>query len=374
MAEAGTTRKTTTDYEKSWNTLWGLLGPPKPRVGTEDIAIFTRQLSTMISAGIPLMESLDVLAQQQSDEGFQRVLNEIVDDVRSGEDFSGALEKHPNLFTRIYVNMARAGEASGNLDTVLTRLAEYMESAEQLKREIKSAMTYPVISLCLIIAIAGALMIFIVPKFKEIFESIGMELPAITKITLAASLFMKANVWYIIGGAVVFFFLLKMYISTDFGEWQWHWFLLHLPVFGSLFRKVSIARFAQTYATLIRSGVPILGALEITAETAGNRIISEAIHDAREEVRQGEHLGPPLEETGVFPIMVTKMISIGEQSGALEELLEKIAEFYNQQVEATVNQLTSLIEPVLISLMGLIVGGIVLAIFLPILNIQSAVQ
>ncbi len=373
MAEARTAA-TPENYEKNWNTLWGLLGPPKPKVGTEDIAIFTRQLSTMISAGIPLMESLDVLAQQQQDKGFKLVLNQIVEDVRGGEDFSSALEKHPNLFTRIYVNMARAGEASGNLDTVLTRLAEYMESAEQLKREIKSAMTYPVISLFLIVAIAGALMIFIVPKFKTIFDSIGMDLPAITKATLAVSLFLKANIWKILGGAVVGGILFKMYISTDIGEYQWHWVLLHLPIFGPLFQKVSIARFAQTYATLIRSGVPILGALEITAETAGNRIISDAIHDSREEVRQGEHLGPPLEETGVFPIMVTKMISIGEQSGALEQLLEKIAEFYNQQVEATVNQLTDLIEPILISLMGLIVGGIVLAIFMPILNIQSAVQ
>jgi len=371
MAEA---RATTKNYDKNFNNLWGLLGPPKPSAGTEDIAIFTRQLSTMISAGIPLMESLDVLAQQQQDEGFKLVLNEIVDDVRGGEDFSSALEKHPNLFTRIYVNMARAGEASGNLDTVLTRLAEYMESAEQLKREIKSAMTYPVISLFLIIAIAGALMLFIVPKFKTIFESIGMDLPWITEVTLQTSIFMQNYVWYILGSVVVFFVLFKMYISTDFGEYHWHWFLLHLPIFGSLFQKVSIARFAQTYATLIRSGVPILGALEITAETAGNRIISDAIHESRDEVRQGEHLGPPLEETGVFPIMVTKMITIGEQSGALEQLLEKIAEFYNQQVEATVNQLTSLIEPILISLMGLIVGGIVLAIFLPILNIQSAVQ
>ena len=364
------------DDQPGWNRLWGLLPPPKPRVGTEDIAIFTRQLSTMISAGIPLMESLDVLAQQQEDPGFERVLNEIVDEVRSGEDFSTALSNYPNQFAKIYVSMAEAGEASGNLDTVLTRLAEYMESAEQLKREIKSAMTYPVISLFLIVGIAMGLMVFIVPKFKKIFESIGggMDLPAITQFTLAVSMFLQTNFWYVVIGAIALYGIWYFYTGTDIGEWHWHWFLLKVPIFGSLFRKVAIARFAQTYATLIRSGVPILGALEITAETSGNRVIEDAVLESREEVRQGEHLGPPLEETGVFPIMVTKMIEIGEEAGALEELLEKISEFYNQQVEATVNQLTSLIEPILISFMGIIVGGIVLAIFLPILNIQSAVQ
>ncbi len=376
MANQRTAAGSASSDEPGWNRLWGLLPPPKPRVGTEDIAIFTRQLSTMISAGIPLMESLDVLAQQQEDPGFERVLNEIVDDVRSGEDFSSALSKYPNQFTKIYVSMAEAGEASGNLDTVLTRLAEYMESAEQLKREIKSAMTYPVISLFLIIAISMGLMIFIVPRFKKIFDSIGggMDLPGITRVTLAVSLFLQSYYLYVFFGALVLYGLWYFYTSTDIGEWHWHWFLLKLPIFGPLFRKVAIERFAQTYATLIRSGVPILGALEITAETAGNRVIEDAVLESREEVRQGEHLGPPLEKTGVFPIMVTKMIEIGEEAGALEELLEKIAEFYNQQVEATVDQLTSLIEPILISLMGVIVGGIVLAIFLPILNIQSALQ
>lgn len=376
MANQTTAAGSSSSDEPGWNRLWGLLPPPKPRVGTEDIAIFTRQLSTMISAGIPLMESLDVLAQQQEDPGFERVLNEIVDEVRSGEDFSTALSNYPNQFTKIYVSMAEAGEASGNLDTVLTRLAEYMESAEQLKREIKSAMTYPVISLFLIVGIAMGLMVFIVPKFKKIFDSIGggMELPGITQFTLSVSLFLQTNFWYVVLGAIALYGLWYFYTSTDMGEWHWHWFLLKVPIFGPLFRKVAIARFAQTYATLIRSGVPILGALEITAETSGNRVIEDAVLESREEVRQGEHLGPPLEETGVFPIMVTKMIEIGEEAGALEELLEKISEFYNQQVEATVNQLTSLIEPILISFMGIIVGGIVLAIFLPILNIQSAVQ
>lgn len=374
MANQPTAAKSSSD-EPGWNRLWGLLPPPSPRVGTEGVAIFTRQLSTMISAGIPLMESLDVLAQQQTDPGFERVLNEIVDEVRSGEDFSSALSNYPNLFSKIYVSMAEAGEASGNLDTVLTRLAEYMESAEQLKREIKSAMTYPVISLFMIVTIAMGLMIFIVPQFKKIFESIGgLELPMITQVTLTTSLLIQNNWHWLIIGGFILYGIFYFYTQTDFGEWTWHWFLLQMPVFGSLFRKVAIARFAQTYATLIRSGVPILGALEITAETAGNRVIEDAVLESREEVRQGEHLGPPLEETGVFPIMVTKMITIGEEAGALEELLEKIAEFYNQQVEATVNQLTSLIEPILIGVMGVIVGGIVLAIFLPILNIQEAVQ
>ncbi len=364
----------TAKAEASWKTLGGLLGPPSPRVGPEEIAVFTRQLSTMLGAGIPLMESLDVLAEQQTDPGFTRVLNEIVEHVRGGGDFSSALEDYPGLFTRIYVSMVEAGEASGNLDTVLDRLAGYLESAEQLKREIKSAMTYPVVSLGLIFLIAGGLMFFIVPKFKKIFETIGMELPWITKFILNLSIFLKSNVLPMLGALAVIGVLFYFWKNSDWGERQFHWILLKVPIFGPLFRKVAIARFTQTYATLIRSGVPILGALEITATTAGNRIIEDAVLDAKEEVRQGEQLGEPLEETGVFPVMVTKMISIGEKAGALEDLLDKIAEFYNQQVESTVQQLTSLIEPLLISVMGIVVGGIVLAIFLPILNIQEAVQ
>lgn len=360
------------DEEKS---IWekDLFGPPAPRVDTEDIAIFTRQLSTMIGAGVPLLEALEILQEQQQDRGFSRVLAEIVEDVRSGQDFSDALEPHDDLFNKIFRSMAEAGEASGNLDTILERLAQFLERAEELKRQIKSAMTYPIVSLCMIIGITICLMVFIVPQFKEIFHSLGVELPFLTQVVLSISDFMR-NQWMILfGGIGVLITAFILYTRTDFGKRHWHRFLLIVPVFGPLFQKVSIARFSQTYSTLIKSGVPILEALDITASTTGNVIIEDAIMEAKDEVRQGERLGEPLAETGEFPMMVTRMISIGEKAGALEVLLDKIAQFYNQQVEATVEQLTSLIEPILISFMGTIVGGIVIAIFLPIIKITQAV-
>ncbi len=346
-------------------------GGPRAKIDAEALAIFTRQLSTMVSAGIPLLESLEILSE---DPQYSVVATKVVERVRSGTDFSEALSTYPKIFSKIYISMVKAGEASGQLDGILSRLAEYMESSEALKREIKSAMTYPVVSLCMVILITVGLMVGIVPKFKSIFESLGVELPVITQVLLALSDAMK-NYWYlwILGiGLIIGAFL--FWKSTNKGERQWHWVVLRLPVFGTLFRKVALSRFSRTFSTLIQSGVPILGALEIVANTTGNRIIEDAIMVARESVRKGETLGEPLSKCDVFPPMVTRMISIGERSGALEQLLEKIAEFYDQQVKATVEALTSLIEPLLIGLMGGLVGGIVLAIFLPILKIQEAVR
>ncbi|MBI2922584.1 MAG: type II secretion system F family protein [Planctomycetes bacterium] len=351
-------------------------GNPRPHVSNEDLAVFTRQLATMISAGIPLLECLEILEEQAEDPGFKFVLDTILARVRGGSDFSESLAEHPKLFTRIYVSMIKAGEAGGALDAILNRLAEYMEATEKLRREIKSAMTYPVVSLCLILLITVGLMVGIVPKFNEIFVGLNMEdkLPAPTKVLLLTSKFMKTQ-WYIwVGGMIGLFVAFKVWKSTPAGERQWHWLSLRAPIFGTLMSKVCISRFARTFATLVQSGVPILGALEIVAATSGNRIVEDAINSARESVRKGETLGEPLAKSGVFPLMVTRMISIGEKSGALQQLLEKISEFYDQQVEATVAALTSLIEPLLIAVMGVLVGGIVLAIFLPILKIQEAVR
>jgi len=353
----------------------GLFGPPRARVGTRDIAVMTRQLSTMISAGIPLLESMEILHEQASDPGFKLALDKIIERVRAGSDFSTALGEHPKLFTRIYQNMIKAGEASGQLDVILQRLADYMESVEELKREIKAAMTYPVISLVLILSITVGLVVGIVPKFQVIFQQLGMtKLPAPTEILLKISVAMREQ--YVMLGActiaiVVGFF---MYIRTKPGLRQWHWFLLHAPVFGPLFRKVAISRFSRTFATLIQSGVPMLGALDIVASTAGNVLVEEAVLKAKDAVSKGETLGDPLTATRVFPPMVTRMISIGEKTGALEKLLMKIAEFYDQEVRATVKALTSLIEPLLIATMGLIVGFIVLSIFLPIIQIQETLS
>ena len=269
--------------------------------------------------------------------------------------------------------MIKAGEASGQLDIILIRLAEYLESAQALKREIKSAMTYPVISLTLILLIVVGLMVFIIPQFEKIFKGLGVELPLPTKILMAMSTIMKSYYWAwvpaIIGLIVGFMAIIK----TNKGEYYYHWLNLRLPVFGDLFRKVAISRFARTFSTLIKSGVPILGALEIVASTSGNRLLENAINTAKENVRKGETLSEPLSRSKIFPPMVTRMIGIGEKSGALEALLEKIAEFYDQQVKAAVEGLTSMIEPLMIGMMGVIVGGIVIAIMMPIFEIQKSI-
>jgi type IV pilus assembly protein PilC len=353
-----------------------LFGPPKPHVSGKDIAVMTRQLSTMISAGIPLLESLEILQEQADDAGFKLALGNISERVRGGSDFSDALGAHAKIFSRIYINMVKAGEAGGQLDTILKRLADYMEANEALKREIKSAMTYPVISLCMILAITIGLMVGIVPKFEEIFLNLGSRdrLPGPTVFLLDLSRFMTEQ-WYAwVGPLILLPFGFVAYRKTKSGERHTDWLFLHLPIFGPLFHKVAVSRFTRTFATLLQSGVPMLGALEIVASTAGNRIVEDAILFARDHVRKGEPLGEPLGSTKVFPAMVTRMIAIGEKSGALEQLLEKISDFYDSEVKTTVEALTSLIEPLMIGVMGLLVGGIVLAIFLPIIKLQEMMQ
>ncbi len=353
-------------------------GDPRPHVKADDMVLFTRQMATMIGAGIPLLECLEVQAEQVSDKGFRCAIRRIAESVRQGSDLSASLALYPKVFQPMYINMIRAGEASGQLDEILVRLAEYEESSVQLRREIKAAMTYPVISLALITGITLFLMVGILPKFKQIFDNLmasnpKASLPGITRFMLTLSLAMREN--FLVGTVAIVGIIIAIvvYIRTPPGEYQWHWLKLRLPVFGPLFRKVAMSRFSRTFATLIRSGVPILGALEIVAGTAGNRIVSDAVMVAKESVRQGNTLAEPLAKSGVFPPMVTRMISIGEKSGAMEGLLVKISEFYDQQVSATVESLTSLIEPIMIGIMGVMVGSIVLSVFLPILKLQQLV-
>ncbi len=346
---------------------------PKPRVSSADLVIFTRQFATMIGAGLPVMECLDILAEQADDPGFKACLYKICNDVRSGTDLSSALGRHPRVFPEIYVNMIRAGEASGQLDTILVRLSEYMEASESLKRKIKSAMTYPCISLVMIFGITGFLLVFIIPKFQKIFMSMGVELPLPTKIVLGISYVLTHYWYYIIGVLVVVIVGIIQVKRTPKGRYLWDATMLKMPIFGTLFQKVAISRFARTFATLLRSGVAILGALDIVASTAGNALLEEAVSASREAIRQGETLAKPLADSPIFPPMVVRMIQVGEKSGALETLLEKISEFYDEQVDATVDALTSLIEPIMIGVMGFIVGGIVLSVFLPIFAMQKAV-
>jgi type IV pilus assembly protein PilC len=349
----------------------GSLFKVRPSAKSDQLVIFTRQLSTMISAGVPLLESLEVLQEQADTPGFKLVLDNVIESVRSGTDLSTALERYPRIFPNIYVAMVRAGEVSGQLDDILVRLAEYQESTQRLKREIKAAMTYPVVSLVLVIGITMFLMVGIVPKFKEIFDSLDIDLPGITKTVLMISNLLKNNTIAVgIAGAAAVF-LTVLYRRTKQGQRVWDWLMLHLPVFGPLFQKVALSRFSRTFATLIKSGVPILGALEIVGETSGNSVIQDVVENAKENVRQGHTLAEPLMQSKIFPPMVTRMIQIGEKSGSLEQLLEKIADFYDEQVSAAVKTLTSLIEPLMIGMMGFMVGGIVLSVFMPIFELQK---
>lgn len=337
----------------------------------DELVVFTRQLSTMVGAGIPLLEGLEILQEQAERAGFAAVLDHIVEDIRGGTDLSSSMEKFPRTFSNIYVAMIRAGEVSGQLDDILSRLAEYLEASLKLKRDIRAAMTYPIVSLVLVIGITMFLMLGIVPKFREVFDSMDITLPALTSAILNIADWMKENILIMAGICVGLFFALKVYRKSKTGSWQLDWLTLNAPVFGPLFRKVALSRFAKTFATLVKAGVPILGALEIVAATVGNQVISKAVDEARESVRQGETLSEPLSRSTQFPPMVVKMIGIGERSGALEQLLEKISIFYDDQVSAAVKSLTSLIEPIMIAVMGFLVGTIVLAVFLPIFELQK---
>lgn len=347
-------------------------GATKPGVRKkEEVVLFTRQLATMIGAGIPMLESLEILQEQAESKQFALLLDQVINDVRGGQDLSTSMGRHAHVFNDVYVSMIKAGEASGQIDDILDRLADYMEASQRLKRDIKSAMTYPVVSLFMIFGITAFLMIGIVPKFKEVFSSLDIDLPGLTRGILAFSDFLQAEWALCLGAMVLSVFALIVYKRTDRGSWQWDWMMLRLPVFGALFRKVGLSRFSKTFATMLKSGVPILGALDIVADTAGNRIIRDAVVKARESVRQGDSLAKPLALSPVFPPMVTRMIGIGEKTGSLEQLLEKISEFYDEQVRATVKALTSLIEPIMIAVMGLMVGTIVLSVFLPIFELQK---
>jgi type IV pilus assembly protein PilC len=346
-------------------------GPPRASARTEDLVVFTRQMSTMISAGIPLLEALTIMTEQIEHPGFKHVIGRIVDRVRGGGDFSEALSQYPRIFTRIYVNMVKAGEASGELDTILSRLADYQEAAAALRREIASAMTYPVVSLVMVLGITVFLLTVIVPRFIPIFQSLNVPLPLPTQILMTISLFLQQQFLLFIICVALLVTGIVLYKRTNMGARQFDWLKLRIPVMGTLFHKVALSRFSRTFATLLQSGVPILQALEIVASTSGNRIIEDAIMAAAARVKQGETLAEPLAKSGVFPPMVTRMIAVGEKSGALEQLLEKISEFYDQQVRTTVESLTALIEPLMIGFMGLMVGSIVLSIFLPIFKIQQ---
>ncbi|MFO1052721.1 MAG: type II secretion system F family protein [Planctomycetota bacterium] len=346
----------------------------KSSIKKGELEVFTRQLSTMLSAGIPMLEALEILADQAESAGFRFCLTKVVEDIRNGADLSKAMETHTKVFSDIYVAMIRAGEVSGQIDVILTRLAEYLESAAHLRSEIKAAMTYPVVSLFLVIGIACFLMMGIVPSFKPVFDSLGVKLPGLTVFIMDIAFAMRDGWYVMLGGAIGAFVGFKFFVKSKKGKVVWDGVKLKAPVFGPLFKKVALSRFARTFSTLVKSGVPILGAMEIVSQTAGNVVISSTVDAARDAVKQGDSLSDPFSKSTVFPPMVVKMMAIGERSGALDALLEKIADFYDQQVEAEVKGLTALIEPIMIAMMGFIVGGIVLAVFLPIFKLQETLS
>ena len=346
------------------------------RVKTADLMVFTRQLATIVSSGLPLMQGLDILAEQTEDPNFCAIIDAIAQEVESGETFSDTLRKYPKAFPELYASMVRAGEASGDLDHVLLQLADYLEASEELKRRIRSAMTYPVVAFSMIMLIATGLVIFVVPQFAEIFASFNAELPGPTQILIHASNFLRK--WYslavIIGSVIALIAAIRLYGSTAQGRFQLDAIKLRIPVFGDLFRKVAISRVTRTLSTLTRSGVAILQAMEIVERTAGNEVYAKAVRDAADAVRNGETLAEPLMRSGVFPAMVTRMIGVGEKTGALEGMLMKISDFYDSEVKVTVDSLTSLIEPILIGFMGLVVGGIIIALFMPILELPQLIN
>jgi type IV pilus assembly protein PilC len=342
-------------------------------VSTKDLAIFTRQFATMISAGLPLVQCLDILAKQSSKPSFGRVIAEVTREVEAGSTLSDALGKHKDVFDDLFRNMVAAGEAGGVLDEILMRLATYIEKADALKRKIQSAMVYPLVVLTVALGATAFMLIFIIPTFAKMFSDFGGELPLPTKIVLAMSNFLQGYWWAMLlalGGGIVAF---NRYYATEDGKRNIDRALLKMPVLGDVLLKGAVARFTRTLGTLIASGVPILSGLEITARTAGNKIISEAIMTARASIREGETVSALLKTSGVFPPMVVQMISVGEQTGALDEMLTKIAVFYESEVDTAVDTLTSIIEPIMIVVMGGIVGGMVVAMYLPMFKLISVV-
>ena len=346
----------------------------QPKVTNKDLVIFTRQFSTMIDAGLPLVQGLNILGEQTENKTFRNMLKRITKDVEGGSTLSDALSKHPKVFDSLFVNLVAAGEVGGILDTILQRLASYIEKAEKLKSQIKGAMTYPIAVVSIAVIVIAVIMVFVIPVFQDMFSSFGKALPVPTQIVVNMSNFTKKNIHYMIAGLIVFVWIFRRYRRTTSGKKNIDSILLKLPIFGELIKKVAVARFTRTLGTMVSSGVPILDALEITAKTAGNVIVEEVIFDARSSIAEGQTIAEPLSETDIFPGMVTQMISVGESTGSLDTMLEKIADFYDDEVDATVSAMTSLLEPLLMLFLGGSIGGLVIAMYLPIFQMAAAMD
>ena len=344
------------------------------KVKPDDLVVFTRQLSTMIEAGIPILQSLEALEEQVTERYFKEVIATIREDVSVGNSLSAAFAKHPKVFDTLFVSMVKAGETGGALNELLNRIAGYMEKTLKLKRKVKAAMVYPIVVICMAMVITLVLLIKVVPTFKEIYDSLGHELPAMTQVLITLSENLRSSFLFAIFILVGLFIFFVNYKKTKSGSLQIDRITLKLPIFGPLIQKVAISRFSRTLATLIQSGVPILTSLEIVGKSSGNRVIEIVSNDACDHIRDGESISEPLSKSDVFPKMVIRMISVGEKTGKMEAMLTKIAEFYDDQVDAAVSGLTSMIEPLIIGFLGIVVGFIVIALFLPIINITTMIK
>jgi type IV pilus assembly protein PilC len=343
------------------------------RIGTGikkiEVSRFTRQFATMIGAGLPMVQCLDILATQMENKELAKIVQQVKDGVQGGATLSEALARHPKVFDQLYTNMVEAGEVGGALDAILNRLALYREKADRLVRKVKGAMVYPSVIVVVAALVTVGMLAFIVPVFAKMFGGIGADLPKPTQVVLAISNFLKANFLYLFFGTIGGLGIFIWWKRTPAGALLWDRFMLVAPVLGNLVRKSSIARFTRTLGTLLASGVSILEALEITAKTAGNLVVANAINKSVLSIAEGDTITAPLKETGVFPPMVTQMISVGEKTGGLDEMLSKIADFYDEEVDEAVSALTSVIEPIIIVFMGVIIGGILIAMYLPMFDI-----
>ncbi|CAK8722912.1 Type IV pilus assembly protein PilC [Candidatus Electrothrix laxa] len=345
----------------------------QPKVTGKDIVVFTRQMSTMIDAGLPLVQSLQILSKQQENPTFKRALLEIVNDVETGTTLADGMRKHPKVFDPLFSNMIEAGEVGGILDTILSRLADFKEKSMALQKKIKGAMTYPTICLGIAILILAVILIFVIPVFEEMFASMGSALPTPTQLVVDASEFAQSNLLYLIAAVFIAGFIFKKIYATEKGKLKIDGMLLHAPVAGVLIRKVAVAKFTRTLSTMLESGVPILDALQVVAKTAGNKVIEQAVFHVADSIAEGRPIAEPLEESGVFPNMVVQMINVGESVGALDAMLEKIADFYDEEVDQAVENLTAMIEPFMMVFLGGTIGGLVIAMYLPIFTMADAI-
>ncbi len=342
-------------------------------IDTKDLVIFTRQFATMIDSGLPLVQCLDILSSQQEKKVFKDILLKVKESVESGSTFADALSKHPKAFDQLFVNLVAAGEIGGILDTILNRLAAYIEKAMKLKKQIKGAMVYPTTIMSIAVIVVGVILVFVIPTFAKMFEDFGGELPGATKFVIGLSNFLLKYIIVIIAGFFALSWGIKKYYATPAGRKRIDSMALKAPIVGPLIRKVSVAKFTRTLGTMVSSGVPIMDGLEIVAKTAGNKIVEEAIYGVRQAISEGKTMAEPLQACGIFPPMVVQMIAVGEATGAMDAMLTKIADFYDDEVDDAVSAMTAMMEPLLMVFLGTTVGGLVVAMYLPIFKLAGAV-